>query len=320
MLLVIVDQDRGVLDELSLQAITFANSVDPSAPLVGLVVGASGREVADTLGRFGFTDVYLATAPDLNDYSAAACGRAAAELVSTLAPTAVIAIGSQRGNEILAHLGAILGLPVATECTSLSLGSPTHVVRARWAGNLMESAELHGSPAICSVVSHLAPPAAAMNQTALVTEFFPNFTDTDLAGQVRSRIAESEGGTSLADAKVIVSGGRGVGAEGFGPLEELAHLLAGTVGCSRVVTSAGWRPHAEQVGQTGTKVAPDLYIACGISGATQHLAGCRNSKTIVAINTDPDSPIMAVADYAIVGDLHQILPALVAATRTARGI
>ena len=128
------------------------------------------------------------------------------------------------------------------------------------------------------------------------------------------------GGVSLTDAKVIVSGGRGVGGpEGFGILEELAGLLEGTVGCSRVVTSSGWRPHAEQVGQTGTKVAPDLYLACGISGAMQHIAGCKNSKTIVVINTDPEAPILGYADYAIIGDLHKVIPALTAAVKAARG-
>jgi electron transfer flavoprotein alpha subunit len=130
-------------------------------------------------------------------------------------------------------------------------------------------------------------------------------------------VGEAEGVT-LADANVVVSGGRGVGgSEGFAVLEELADLLGGAVGCSRVVTSAGWRPHTDQVGQTGTKVAPDLYIACGISGATQHLAGCRTSKTMLVINNDPEASILAHADYAVIGDLHKILPAIVAETRNA---
>ena len=119
---------------------------------------------------------------------------------------------------------------------------------------------------------------------------------------------------------MVVSGGRGVGsAEGFAPIEELAALLGAAVGCSRAVTSAGWRPHTDQVGQTGTKIAPDLYIACGISGATQHIAGCKGAKKILAINSDPEAPIMANADYAVIGDLHEVVPAITAEMRKARG-
>ena len=117
----------------------------------------------------------------------------------------------------------------------------------------------------------------------------------------------------------MVSCGRGAGsAEGFAIIEELAGLLGGAVGCSRAVTMAGWRPHTDQVGQTGTKIAPDLYIACGISGATQHMAGCKGAKAILAINTDPEAPILASADYAVIGDLHEVVPAISAAIRKAR--
>ena len=124
------------------------------------------------------------------------------------------------------------------------------------------------------------------------------------------------GGASLATARVVVGGGRGVGGpDGFAPLEELAGLLGGVVGVSRVVTSEGWRPHKQQVGQTGTKITPELYLACGISGAIQHIAGCAGAKHIIAINTDPGAPILAHADYAVIGDLHQVIPALVAALR-----
>ena len=126
------------------------------------------------------------------------------------------------------------------------------------------------------------------------------------------------GGASLATARVVVGGGRGVGsADGFGPLEELAALLGGVVGVSRVVTSEGWRPHTMQVGQTGTKITPDLYLACGISGAIQHFAGCSGAKTIIAINTDPAAPMMTRADYAVIGDLHVVVPALTEALRQA---
>jgi electron transfer flavoprotein alpha subunit len=144
--------------------------------------------------------------------------------------------------------------------------------------------------------------------------------DVSGAVQVVETVSASTGGISLADAKVVVSGGRGVGSsEGFAILEELAALLEGAVGCSRVVTSAGWRPHTDQVGQTGTKVSPDLYIACGISGATQHIAGCKGAKTLLAINDDPEATIFNHADYAVIGNLHEILPAITAELRKVRG-
>jgi electron transfer flavoprotein alpha subunit len=131
--------------------------------------------------------------------------------------------------------------------------------------------------------------------------------------------AERSGGISLGTARVVVGGGRGVGGpEGFAPLEELAGLLGGVVGVSRVVTSEGWRPHKQQVGQTGTKITPELYLACGISGAIQHIAGCASAKHIVAVNSDAGAPILSHAEYAVIGDLHEVIPALVAAIK-ARG-
>jgi electron transfer flavoprotein alpha subunit len=134
-------------------------------------------------------------------------------------------------------------------------------------------------------------------------------------GESRVRIvgrAETSSGVSLATAPVVVSGGRGIGsAEGFAVLEELAAALGGAVGCSRVVTNNGWRPHSDQVGQTGTKVAPKVYIAAGISGATQHWAGCMGSETIIAINTDPEAPMVTRADYAVIGDAGEVLNAVV---------
>ena len=193
------------------------------------------------------------------------------------------------------------------------------MTRNRWAGNVSERALVHASMLIASVAPHAfgADPVPGAGP-ASVQEFAPELSEGDLAVRVVDRVGAATGGVSLAEAKVVVSGGRGVGEGGFGPLEELASLLGGAVGCSRVVTSAGWRPHAEQVGQTGTKVAPDLYIACGISGATQHIAGCKNAKTMIAINTDPDATIMSFADYAIIGDVQAVLPAIVDAVRAAK--
>jgi len=153
-----------------------------------------------------------------------------------------------------------------------------------------------------------------------VDEMAAELDEADLVVMVRDRVAAAGGGVSLADAKVVVTGGRGVGsADGFAPIEDLAGLLQGAVGCSRAVTMAGWRSHNDQVGQTGTKIAPEIYIPCGVSGATQHIAGCKGAKRILAVNTDREAPIMSVADYAVLGDLHEVVPAIAAEIRRRRG-
>ena len=225
---------------------------------------------------------------------------------------AIVAAGTDRGNELLAHVAARLDQPFAANVTAVD---GDVVTRIRWGGSLLEQARLHGSPKILTVAPHTQPVAEAVPVEQLELP-----ADADTAVRVLETVAESSGGVSLRDAKVVVSGGRGVGsAEGFGIIEELAALLGAAVGCSRVVTSAGWRPHADQVGQTGTKISADLYVACGISGATQHIAGAKGAKKILAINDDAEAPIFASADYAVVGDLHEIVPAISAELRRVRG-
>jgi len=316
-ILVYADHDRGVLDPLTLQAIALARSLDSQVQAV-LVCGEEGPDaVGAELIAHGAQAVHAAVHPLLADYAPLATARILQRHAAEGSPRAVLAAGSSRGNEVMAHLGALLDEPVATDCIEVTLtDGGADVVRARWGGNLLEEARVHAGVVLATTMPHAFSVEPVASEGSIVVST-PEINDADLAVRVVDRI-ESSGasGVSLAEAAVIVSGGRGVGGpEGFAPLEELAELLGGTVGCSRVVTSAGWRPHAEQVGQTGTKVAPDLYIACGISGATQHLAGCKNAKTIVAINTDRDAPIMQVADYVIVDDLHAVLPEIIKAIR-----
>jgi electron transfer flavoprotein alpha subunit len=223
---------------------------------------------------------------------------------------AIVAAGSDRGNELLAHVAARLDQPFAANVTAID---GDVVTRVRWGGSLLEEARLHGSPLILSVAPHTQPAAEAVTAEPLAV-------DVGDAVRVLETVAESSGGVSLRDAKVVVSGGRGVGSsEAFAIIEELAGLLGGAVGCSRVVTSAGWRPHTDQVGQTGTKISADLYVACGISGATQHIAGAKGAKKILAINSDPEAPIFASADYGVIGDLHEIVPAISSELRRVRG-
>ena len=285
-------------DELSLQALAFARALgDVEAVSVGapVSVGADVLHVAELDGAY------------------APAAWAAAVTEAAQGAEAIVGPGSDRGNEVLAHVAARLDQPFAANVTAVD---GDRVTRVRWGGSLLEEARLHGSPRLLTVSPHtIAAEAAA--EPGSVRTFAP--ADADGGVRVVERTAEASDGVSLRDAKVVVSGGRGVGsAEGFAVIEELADLLGGAVGCSRVVTSAGWRPHADQVGQTGTKISADLYVACGISGATQHIAGAKGAKKVLAINADPEAPILAAADYAVIGDLHEIVPAITAELRKAR--
>ncbi|MGD0704886.1 MAG: electron transfer flavoprotein subunit alpha/FixB family protein [Trebonia sp.] len=285
--------------------------------------------IAD-LAAYGVTDVYAVSGID--GYAPLAWARVLQWLLSASANPglhesddqsahqapghAVVAAGTERGNEVLAHLGAITGLPMAANCTGVvDNGDGSYaIVRQRWAGLLLEEALLAAPAALLTVATDAVPAAAAeAGATATVHDVSPSVDGGDLVVRAVETPAGS-GGASLATARVVVGGGRGVGsADGFASLEELAALLGGVVGVSRVVTSEGWRPHTQQVGQTGTKITPDLYLACGISGAIQHFAGCSGAKNIIAINTDPGAPMMTRADYAVIGNLHEVVPALVTA-------
>jgi electron transfer flavoprotein alpha subunit len=220
----------------------------------------------------------------------------------------------------MAHAAARTGLPLTANVTEARPGEPWQATRQRWGGSLLEEARVDGPIRLLTVAPHAVEPAVASAPSQVeVRSFTPELTDGDLRVRITSRVPAEAGKISLADARVVVGGGRGVGsAEGFAELDELAALLGGAVGVSRVVTSAGWRPHAQQVGQTGTRIAPDLYIACGISGAIQHMVGARSAKAILAINTDRDAPMVTRATYAVIGDLHTVLPAIIAAVREAR--
>ena len=288
-------------EELSRQALTLARGL-------GDVEAVAAAQVDLPVDR-----VWLAELPDA--YAPGAWATALSELVDRVSPSAVVAPGSNRGNEVMAHLAARRDLPFAANCTAVD---GDVVTRVRWGGSLLEQARILSDLALLSVAPHALPAAEEAGSPA-VESFAPALSEADLAVQVVEHVDQVTTGVSLAEAKVVVSGGRGVGsADGFGILEELAGVLDAAVGCSRVVTSAGWRPHTDQVGQTGTKVSPDLYIACGISGATQHIAGCKGAKKILAINSDAEAPILASADYAVIGDLTEIVPAISAELKKAR--
>jgi electron transfer flavoprotein alpha subunit len=291
----------------------------PGESLTAVVFGPAAGVPTGALAVAGVTDAYAVEPDGLAGYAPLAWARAIAELIEASSATAVVAAATDHGNEVLAHLAAITDLPMAPNCASAARtpDGTYRLVRHRWAGSLLEDAVLEASPALLTVaVDAVAATPAAVPATVTVHAFRPDLADGDLAVSA-TESAERAGGVSLATARVVVGGGRGVGGpEGFGALEELAALLGGALGVSRVVTSQGWRPHRQQVGQTGTRISPELYLACGISGAIQHMAGCLSARHIVAVNTDPDAPIISHADYAVIGDLNQVIPALVAALRT----
>jgi electron transfer flavoprotein alpha subunit len=347
-----VDADGGPADA-SVRTLTVARDLATSGDeeLAAVWFGPAESILDGGLIGGGVKDVYRIHSGALSAYAPQAWARALAGLAAGLPDgggraSAVVAAATDHGSEVLAHLGAITGLPMAANCISATRTSPSEcsLVRQRWAGSLLEDAVLEAPLALLTVAADAIPAAAAESGAPAdpaessvpadpadlvgpgavggwfgVHDYEPELVDGDLVVQA-AESAERRSGVSLASARVVVGGGRGVGGpEGFAVLEELAGLLGAAVGVSRVVTSEGWRPHRQQVGQTGTKITPELYLACGISGAIQHMAGCQGAKTIVAINTDAGAPIVAKADYAVIGDLHEVVPALIAALKARSG-
>ncbi|MFI5035300.1 MAG: electron transfer flavoprotein subunit alpha/FixB family protein [Acidimicrobiales bacterium] len=305
--------------EASRRALSFARSLASTSdsPLAAVLVGRVSAAIEEALAAFGVARAFWVTTSQLDAYAPVAWARALVELTGITEAHAVVAGGTDRGNEVMAHVGALTGLPMVANCFTASRSNgAVKLSRQRWAGSLIEDSVLETSTALLTVAfDGVASEPAAAPAGLTSHEFHPTIDDADLVVHVTEWM-KRPGGVSLADARVVVGGGRGVGsAEGFAAIVELAELLGGAVGVSRAVTSLGWRSHSEQVGQTGTRIAPDLYIASGISGATQHLAGCQSAKVVLAINTDADAPIITRADYAVIGDLTTIVPALVAAIR-----
>jgi electron transfer flavoprotein alpha subunit len=316
-ILVLVTTTAGAPDEVALQALALGHRLAAGRPVHGLVIG--DEAAAAGLGAWGASAVHLARHAALDTAAPDAVARILDDLAGRLEANVVIGPGTEAGNTILARAAARADEPFAANCVEVTAGDPMTITRLRWGGSLLEEAAIHAGRAMLTVAPH-AIQASPTDGVASVEPFTPELEDADLAVRVVERVAAAASGVSLAEAKVVVSGGRGVGsADGFGPIEELAGLLGAAIGCSRAVTISGWRSHTDQVGQTGTKIAPNLYIACGISGATQHMAGAKASKKILAINKDAEAPIMAAADYAVIGDLHQVVPAISAEIRRVRG-
>ena len=279
------------------------------AALLGSDVGG----VAEALAHYGAVRVYLADAPSLEKYSGEGYTTVLAGLIEKVVPAVVLLGATTQGKDLAPRVATRLGLGLASDCTAFEVAAD---------GRLIITRPIYGGRAIATVMEKTTPQMATVRPNVMA----PLEPDTSRTapveklavetGDIRARVIDliQESGrqqVGLAEAEIIVSGGRGLkGPESFDLLEELADVLGAAVGASRAAVDAGWIDHSHQVGQTGRTVTPNLYIACGISGAVQHLAGMKTARYIVAINKDPDAPIFRVADYGIVGDLFEVVPIL----------
>lgn len=311
----------GKFKKSSCEAVQAAASLakDLGAEMIALVVGSGVQNIAGELGAYGASRVLVVDAPEHEKHSGTAVAAVIAEIARREAASIVLLSASQMGKDVAPRVAVKLDAGLAPDCVGLRVESgEIRAVRPVYAGKAL----LEVIVSTPSKVFTLRPnvfTATAGPGTAVVEQVSVAL-DSSAFGSVVTETRVSTGRPDVTEADIIVSGGRGMkGPEHFGLIEALADVLGAGVGASRAVVDAGWRPHDEQVGQTGKTVSPTLYIACGISGAVQHLAGMSSSKYIVAINKDKDAPIFQIADYGIVGDVFEVLPELTAQLRTASG-
>lgn len=304
--LVVVEHSGGAVKKVTLEMLTVARELGTPA---AVVLGGPGAAAAltDKLGEYGAQKVYAAEHSDVDGYLVAPKAAVLTSLVRSVSPAAVLLASTQEGKEIAGRLAVKLDNGLLTDAVGLSAdGVATQVV---FAGSTIVSSKVtRGLPLVTIRPNSVTPTTAAATPEVSTVEV--ELADSDKLARVAERVAEAKGARpELTEASVVVSGGRGVGsAESFALVEELADLLGGAVGASRAATDSGFYPHQFQVGQTGKTVSPQLYIALGISGAIQHRAGMQTSKTIVAVNKDPEAPIFELADYGVVGDLFKVVP------------
>lgn len=321
--LVIAEHDRGDLRPATLEALTIARALalESDVPVEALAVGDVATAGVEQLAEFGAETVHVVSDELLTDYGPEIWADCATQAIRSLTPSIVIATGTDRGNEVMAGVAARLDAPFAANCIEVRRAEGgIDLTRVRWGGSLLEQAHLAAEVPLVTVAHHAIEPVATLRPPEVTVSPVRVEIDRSLTRSMVTGRVERAAGVTLATAPVVVGGGRGVGsAEAFGPLEELASSLGGVVGCSRAVTNNGWRNHADQVGQTGTRIAPEVYFACGISGAIQHWVGAAASKHIIAINTDADANMVNKAAYAVIGDLHSVVPAITAEILRRRG-
>jgi len=320
-----IEQFNGTPAGASWEALGAARSLadETGGGVTACVFGGEGLEdVAQEAISYGADQVLLAEDATLADFRVEPQAALMAQAVRQAEPGIVIIGATFRGRELGPALAVALETGCIADCTALLFEDGQLVAtRPIYAGKLLSKCVIpERRPQIFTTRVRAFPrPEPDAARSGEVSRVEPVLAEDDIPSKVTG-FKETEGGVSLADAGIIVSGGRGVaGPEGFGPVRELAQMLGAAVGSSRAAVDAGWIPYAHQVGQTGKTVSPDLYIACGISGAIQHQAGMRTSKVIVAVNKDPEAPIFKLAHYGIVGDLFKVVPALRAAFKEKLG-
>lgn len=310
--LVIAEQRDGVLKKVGFEMLGIGAKL--AAALGGSVeaalLGSGLGTLPSTLAQYGATKVYVADDPALAVYSSEMYAQTLASCIAKVEPAIVLVGATALGKDLGPRLAARLGVGVASDCTALEIEDGRLIAtRPIFAGKALVRVACKGDPQLATVRPNVLPSPEPNAGLAAVVE------PIAAVGQARARVVDmisaGEGEIDVAEAEIIVSGGRGVGGpEGFAPIVQLAKTLGAAVGASRASVDAGWIEHLHQVGQTGKTVTPNLYVACGISGAIQHLAGMKTSKVIVAINKDPEAPIFKVANYGIVGDLFEVVPLL----------
>ncbi|MFD7454451.1 electron transfer flavoprotein subunit alpha/FixB family protein [Kitasatospora sp. NPDC059827] len=317
-ILVLVDHADGAVRKPALELLTLARRIgEPSAVVLG--AGAAAADIAAKAAEFGAAKVYVADGAEFADQLVVPKVDALAQIAKANDVAAVLVTSSGEGKEVAARVALRLGSGIITDAVDVRAGEqgPIATQSVFAASFTVDSRVSNGVPVITVKPNAVAPEAVAA--AGAVENVSVEFTGN--AAKVTSRTPRvSTGRPELTEAAIVVSGGRGVGAaEGFGVVEELADALDAAVGASRAAVDAGWYPHSSQVGQTGKQVSPQLYVANGISGAIQHRAGMQTSKTIVAVNKDPEAPIFELADYGVVGDLFEVLPQLTAEVKARKG-
>ncbi len=308
-ILAIAEQVDGAFKNISFEVISAGKKLAAQAtgPLSALVMGSGVEGIAGQAAEYGADRILVADDDGLHDGLSDACTQAVDQVVRQTDPAVIMIGATALGKDIAARLSARLGAPLAMDCVDVRIeGEQVVATRPMYGGKVLADVRLAGTPAIVAIRPR-AMEAEASQGAGEVEHVSVSLTDTAL--KLVEKNMET-GKIDLTEADVVVTGGRGMGGDDFTVVEQLAATLGGAVGASRSAVDEGWRPVSDQVGQTGKVVAPNLYIACGVSGAIQHLAGMASSRVVVAINKDAEAPIFSKCDYGIVGDLFEVVPAV----------